>query len=141
MVAHRTPGAGSFAAACAESTANGIGPVAGRRLVRVLDLIDNDRLMAEYRRLHAPGAVWPEVIAHIRDTGVLDMEIWCTGNRLVMIMTVIESFPRDVPVPASVAAWERLMDTFQRRLPGTPAGVKWRAMTSVFALEGAGEPS
>jgi len=77
-VAHRTLGTGSFAAACAESASSGIGPAAGRRLVRVLDLIDDDGLIVEYRRLHAPGAVWPEVIAHIRDTGVLDMEIWCT---------------------------------------------------------------
>jgi len=71
----------------------------------------------------------------------VDMEIWCTGNRLVMIMTVTENFPRDVPEPACVAVWERLMDTFQRRLPSTPAGVKWRAMTRIFSLEGAGDSS
>jgi L-rhamnose mutarotase len=51
-----------------------------RRLVRTLDLVDDAELMMEYRRRHAPGAVWPEVVAHIRSIGVKDMEIWCTGR-------------------------------------------------------------
>jgi L-rhamnose mutarotase len=139
-VAESTTRTGSIAAACADGVA-GTRPATARRLVSVLDLVDDDRLIAEYRRRHAPGAVWPEVIAHLRDKGVLDMEIWCAGNRLVMIMTVTENFPRDVPEPPSVAGWERLMDTFQRRLPGAPAGLKWCAMTRIFTLEGVGDSS
>jgi len=109
-----------------------------RRLVRALDLIDNSRLIEEYRATHAPGAVWPEITAHIRSMGVTDMEIWGTGNRLVMIMTVAADFPRNVPEPARVAEWERLMDSFQQRLPGAPAGEKWITMTRIFALDAEG---
>jgi L-rhamnose mutarotase len=82
--------------------------------------------------------VWPEVIAHIRSTGVTDMEIWCMGNRLIMIMTVAEDFPRDVPEPSRVTDWEKLMDSFQQRFPGAPADEKWTAMTRIFALEESG---
>jgi len=111
-----------------------------RRLVRALDLVDDAELMMEYRRRHAPGAVWPEVVAHIRSIGVKDMEIWCTGTRLVMIMTVAEDFPRDVPEPVRVTDWERLMDSFQQHLPGATTGEKWTAMTRIFTLEQSGEP-
>jgi L-rhamnose mutarotase len=109
--------------------------VTARRLVRALDLIDDARLIAAYRSRHAPGAVWPEVIAHIRATGVLGMEIWSTRDRLVMIMEVAEDFPRKVTEPTQVAAWEAQMGTLQRPLPGTPPGEKWRDLTRIFALD------
>ena len=109
-----------------------------RRLVRALDLVDDAGLMREYRRRHAQGAVWPEVIAHIRALGVEDMEIWCTGSRLVMIMTVSEDYPRNVSESARVTDWELQMDSFQQRLPGVAAGEKWAAMTRIFALEESG---
>ena len=74
-----------------------------RRVVRALDLIDDEGIITEYRRRHAPGTVWPEVIAHLRATGVLDMEIWSVGSRLFMILAVTEDFPRDIAEPARVA--------------------------------------
>jgi L-rhamnose mutarotase len=139
-VAQRTTHTGSIAATHKEGAASAR-PLGARRLVSVLDLVDDDRLIAEYRRRHAPGAVWPEVIEHLRDRGVLDMEIWTAANRLVMVMTVTENFPRDVPEPPRIAVWERMMDAFQLRLPGTPLGVKWLGMTRIFTLDWAGEPS
>lgn len=113
----------------------------GRRLVRTLDLVDDVHLIDAYRSRHAPGAVWPEVIAHIRATGVLGMEIWCTRNRLVMIMEVAVDFPRKVAEPAQVAAWERQMEEYQQLLPGTPPGEKWIELTRIFALDGSNEVS
>jgi L-rhamnose mutarotase len=109
--------------------------MSGRRLIRALDLIDDARIIADYRSWHEPGAVWPEVIAHIRATGVLDMELWNVGNRLFMILEVAEDFPRDVREPARVADWERLMSTFQRPLAGASPGKKWLDMTRIFALD------
>ena len=106
-----------------------------RRLVRALDLVDDAGLIAEYRRWHAPGSVWPEVTAYIRATGVLHMEIWHVGNRLVMLLDVTEDFPREVPEPARVTEWERLMSTFQRPLNGTFSGEKWATLTRIFTLD------
>jgi L-rhamnose mutarotase len=105
-----------------------------RRLVRALDLIDDARIIADYRSRHAPGAVWPEVIAHIRATGVLEMEIWLVRNRLFMILEVTEDFPREVAEYARVADWERLMSTFQQPLPDAQGGPKWSEMTRIFSL-------
>ena len=105
------------------------------RLARALDLIDDARLIEEYGRRHQPGAVWPEVIQHIRATGVLEMEIWWVSNRLFMILEVADDFPRVVAEPAAVVEWERLMSEFQQPLAGGAAGdPKWREMTCIFSL-------
>jgi L-rhamnose mutarotase len=109
--------------------------VTGRRVVRALDLVDDEHLIDAYRSRHAPGAVWPEVIEHIHATGVLGMEIWCTRNRLIMVMEVSEDFPRKVTECAQVAAWERQMEEFQQRIPGAPLAEKWTEMTRIFALD------
>jgi L-rhamnose mutarotase len=112
-----------------------------RRLVRALDLIDHARLISDYRSRHAPGAVWPEVIRHIRATGVLEMEIWLVKNRLFMILEVTDDFPREVAEHARVADWERLMSKFQQPLPGAPGDPKWIELTRIFSLQDASEVS
>jgi len=102
----------------------------------VLDLVDDAALIAEYEARHAPGAVWPQVIAHIRATGVEAMEIWRSGDRMVMIAEVADDYPRSVPEPPETAEWEKRMWRFQRPLPHAGAGEKWLPMTRIFALDG-----
>jgi L-rhamnose mutarotase len=99
-----------------------------------LDLRDDAALIAEYEARHAPGAVWPEVIAHIRATGVESMEIWRTGDRLVMIAETAQDYPRAIAVPPVVERWEEAMWRFQRPLPNAGPGEKWVAMHPVFTL-------
>jgi L-rhamnose mutarotase len=112
-----------------------------RRIVRALDLVDDEVIIAEYRRWHAPGAVWPEVAQHIRETGVRSMEIWGVGNRLFMILEVSDDFPRPVPEPDRVRDWERLMSEWQRPLPQASADAKWTELSQVFSLDGSREKS
>ncbi|MGE6321257.1 L-rhamnose mutarotase [Pseudomonas oryzihabitans] len=54
------------------------------RYCLLLDLRDDPALIAEYERQHA--AVWPEVIAHLREAGVVNMTIWRLGCRLTMLL-------------------------------------------------------
>jgi L-rhamnose mutarotase len=106
-----------------------------RRLCFVLDLVDDAALIAEYERRHAPGAVWPQVVAHIRAQGVEEMEIWRAGDRLVMIAQVAADYPRPVAEPPEVAAWEELMWRFQRPLAQAGEGEKWVALRRIFNLD------
>jgi L-rhamnose mutarotase len=106
-----------------------------RRVVRALDLVDDERLIAEYRRWHAPGAVWPEVLQFIRESGIVSMEIWGVANRLVMVLEVADGFPRAVAQPPRVQEWEQLMSVYQRLIPNTPAGEKWTECSRVFATD------
>ena len=47
-----------------------------RRYVRTMDLRSDPDLIAEYRRRHARGNVWPEVVAGIREVGITAMDIF-----------------------------------------------------------------
>jgi L-rhamnose mutarotase len=79
--------------------------------------------------------VWPAVIDHIRASGVEAMEIWRTGDRMIMIAEVADDYPRKVEVPVETDRWEELMWRFQRPLPHAAEGEKWLPMTRIFSLE------
>lgn len=99
-----------------------------------LDLVDDAELIAAYEAWHAPGRVWPAVLADIRAQGIVDMEIWRAGDRLMMIVTAGGDFPRSRAVEPAAAEWERLMSRFQRALPQAEPGQKWTPMARIFAL-------
>ncbi len=106
-----------------------------RRFCFVLDLIDDAALIADYEARHAPGSVWPDVVAHIRAQGVENMQIWRAGDRLVMIVEAAEDYPRDLPAPPEIDRWEASMWRFQRPLPFARDGEKWVAMSRIFDLD------
>ncbi len=104
-----------------------------------LDLRDDAVLIDEYCRLHE--RIWPEIAATIRVAGIVDMQIWRTGNRLVMVMETDHSFDAAAKALADarnpkVAEWEALMWRFQQPLPWADAGQKWVPMTQIFSLIG-----
>lgn len=105
-----------------------------RRIVFALDLVADAALIAAYEERHGPGAVWPDVVADIRQRGILEMEIWRVDERLVMIAEAADDYPR-APEPSlqsTVARWETEMDAFQRPIRAT--GAKWAQMHRIFSL-------
>jgi L-rhamnose mutarotase len=102
-----------------------------------LDLKDDPTLIAEYEAWHQN--VWPEVKDSIISSGIVNMEIFRTGNRLFMIMETDESFSfeRKSIMDATnvkVQEWEALMWKFQQPLPWARAGEKWILMEKIFQL-------
>jgi L-rhamnose mutarotase len=108
--------------------------LSGRTLLFALDLVDDPQLIAEYENHHRPGGVWDEILRDIRAQGVLDMEIWRTGNRLVMMASVDDDYPRDRQGEPKVEAWEELMWKYQQALPDAKPGEKWVPLTKIFDL-------
>lgn len=105
-----------------------------RRLCFALDLVDDAALITEYEAWHAPGAVWPEITADILAAGILDMEIWRTGDRMMMILTVTNDYPRFRTPEPREPAWQALMSKFQKPLPHAAPGEKWLEMNRIFSL-------
>lgn len=103
-----------------------------------LDLRDDPNLIARYEELHRQ--VWPDVVRHIREHGVLSMEIYRIGTRLLMIMETDDAIfdadrmARAAETDAAVRQWEDLMWKFQAPTPWTPTGQKWMPMQRIFDL-------
>ena len=102
-----------------------------------LDLVNDDKLIAEYEAYHEK--VWPEIKKSITDAGIVQMEIYRFTNRLFMIMEVNEEFSfakkgeADAADP-KVQEWEQLMWKYQQAIPGSKPGEKWVLMDKIFSL-------
>lgn len=102
-----------------------------------LDLKDDPALIAEYECLHQQ--IWPQISAHLRRHGVLDMQIWRLGTRLFMVMDTApgfsaEAFERASASDPKVQEWEALMWRFQQPTPWTLPDEKWAPMAQIFSL-------
>ena len=101
------------------------------------DLKDDEKLISEYKAYHKN--VWPEIIKSIKDSGILNMEIYNKGNRLFMIMEVNASFSFDKKAEMDlnnpiVQEWETLMWKYQQKVPMAKEGEKWLVMDAIFKL-------
>jgi L-rhamnose mutarotase len=108
-----------------------------KRYCLALDLKDDPQLIAEYKKHHEK--IWPEITASIKDSGIERMEIYCTGNRLFMIMETADDFSfegksKQDQGNAKVQTWETLMWRYQQALPTAKVGEKWVLMERIFNL-------
>ncbi len=111
-----------------------------RRFCFACDLKEDPALMEEYKNYHTPGNTWPEITQSIKDAGIVDMQIFLTGNRMFMIMEVDETFDADRKAKMDadnpkVQEWEQLMWGFQQELPWAKPGEKWITLKKIFELE------
>jgi L-rhamnose mutarotase len=109
-----------------------------RRYCLTLDLKNDPKLIAEYRRYHEK--IWPEITDSIKSAGIVDMEIYLLGARMFMVMEVNERFSFDAKAKADrgnpkVREWEELMWRFQEPLVEAKPGEKWLLMERIFKLE------
>jgi L-rhamnose mutarotase len=111
------------------------------RSVLAVDLKDDPGVIERYKLHHRQ--VWPEVLASLRRAGIVDMNIYLLGCRLVMVVdTDGQDYRRCFAAHASshprVIEWETLMRSLQQPPPGAPPGEWWTAMRPVFSLMAAG---
>lgn len=106
-----------------------------KKFCLALDLKNDEKLIAEYESYHQQ--VWPEILKSIKDSGIKQMEIYRTGNRLFMIIEASEEFTFEKKSMADadnskVQQWEELMWKYQQSLPGSKPGEKWVLMKKIF---------
>jgi L-rhamnose mutarotase len=109
-----------------------------RRYCLTLDLKDDPKLIAEYKRYHEK--IWPEITKSIKDAGIVDLEIYSLGTRMFMVMEVDDQFSFERKAKADrantkVREWEELMWKFQKPLSNARSGEKWLLMERIFKLE------
>lgn len=112
--------------------------MAAQKYCLALDLKEDNLLIAQYKSYHQ--AVWPEIIASIKDSGIEVLDIYCVGNRMCMIIEANERFSFESKSKldtnnSKVQQWEELMWKFQQALPWAKSGEKWMIMEKIFELK------
>ena len=102
-------------------------------------MVDDPALIAEYEHWHKSENAWPEIKKSIVDSGITNMEIYRTGNRLFMIMDTDDDFrfENKAAMDASnpkVQEWEAFMWKFQKPIPWAKENEKWILMDKIFQL-------
>ncbi|MCC6177496.1 MAG: L-rhamnose mutarotase [Chloroflexi bacterium] len=101
-----------------------------------LQLVDDPEKIAEYKRQHQ--AVWPGVLARLREVGIERMQIFFVGTTLFMYVDTtdefdpVRDFDRVNDDPESKRWNEWMAATFQQRDPHAKPGEWWALMERVF---------
>lgn len=110
-----------------------------KRYVQTMELKEDPELIAEYRRRHARGEVWQEIIDGIRAVGILEMEVYLSGTCLVMVVDAPADFDWDVAMARLATLprqqeWEEYMALFQQCRAEATSNEKWQMMDRLFHL-------
>ena len=110
-----------------------------KRYCLAVDLKNDPKLIAEYEYWHEAENGWPEIHKSIVAAGVIDMQIYRTGNRLMMVMDTTDDYDADRKAVMDannpkVQEWEQFMWKFQQPVPWAGEGEKWVPMKMIFKL-------
>ena len=111
-----------------------------KRYCKALTLKNDQYLIESYKKVHAPGAVWPEITRGMKDVGIIDMEIYLLGNQLFMIMDTVPDFDHDKAMTKLGAMpqqseWEAYVSQFQNTSEDASADEKWQLMERIYKLD------
>ena len=110
-----------------------------KRYVQTLDLRDDPDMIREYRKWHSEEFQWKEIREGIRAVGILEMEIYILGTRLVMIVDAPEDFDwksamdKLATLPRQ-AEWEAFVAKLQGCRADARSDEKWQMMERMFYL-------
>lgn len=111
-----------------------------KRYCKTLLLKNDPELIQEYRKVHAPGASWPEIAKGAKETGIIDLEIYIYGNHLFMIMDTVPDFDHDKAMlelsrKPRQQEWETFVSRFQHTSPDASSNEKWQLMERIFEMD------
>ena len=112
-----------------------------KRFCKTLELKNDAGLIEAYKKVHAEGAAWPEIIQGIQEVGIIDMEICIAGTRLFMIMDTVPDFDHEkamveLALKPRQKEWEAYVSKFQRSSADATADEKWQMIERIFKLPG-----
>jgi L-rhamnose mutarotase len=84
--------------------------------VYAADMHDDPASIAAYEAWHRADKIWPSIVRAIRESGITDLELFRTGERLIMIIEAPDGSSPEARAAKDAAnrdvqAWEALMST------------------------------
>ena len=110
-----------------------------KRYVQFLEISSDPELVAQYRKWHSEEYSWKEVRDGIMEVGILEMEIYILGSKLVMIVDTAPEFQGDEAMSRLAtlprqAEWEAFVSKFQGCSAEARSDEKWQPMERMFRL-------
>ncbi|MBO4802045.1 MAG: L-rhamnose mutarotase [Bacteroidaceae bacterium] len=110
-----------------------------KRYVQTMDLKNDPALIAEYRRRHSHEEAWKEIRKGISEVGILEMEVYLLGTRIVMVVDTPLDFDWDTAMARLATLprqqeWEEYMAMFQDCRKDATSDEKWQMMDRIFYL-------
>ena len=111
-----------------------------KRYCKTLSLKSDPQLIEDYKKVHAPGAAWPEITQGMREIGIIYMEIYILGTRLFMIMDTVADFDHDKAMTELAqkprqSEWEAYVSRFQQTSANATADEKWQLMERIYKMD------
>jgi len=110
-----------------------------KRYCQILEITDNPKLIALYKECHNKDNHWKEIREGIRSVGILEMEMYISSNKVIMIVETGLDFDWDdsmnklATLPRQ-AEWEEFVATLQGCDPKATSTQKWTPMERMFYL-------
>ena len=119
-------------------------PFKTKRYCQTMELKDDAELIRKYCLAHDEQHFRPEIMAGMREVGILEMEVYIAGNRLVMIVEAHEDFNWDDAMARLATLpgqqeWEEYVAQFQNCSAEATSDEKWQMMTRIFHIYDKGE--
>ena len=110
-----------------------------KRYVQTLELRDYPDMIKEYLKWHSDEYHWKEIRDGIKAVGILEMEIYILGTRLVMIVDAPEDFDWQAAMDKLAtlprqAEWEAFVARLQGCRADARSDEKWQMMERMFYL-------
>ncbi|MCH5346195.1 MAG: L-rhamnose mutarotase [Muribaculaceae bacterium] len=110
-----------------------------KRYCLTLDLVNDPDLIAQYRHLHSPEGIWPEIPEGIKAVGITGMDIYLLDTRLFMILEMPDDVDRDEAMARLATLprqqeWEETVGRCQQCDPDATSAGKWQLMQQIFTL-------
>lgn len=110
-----------------------------KRFVQTMQLKDDSELIRKYREAHDKEHFWHEIEEGIKQVGILEMEIYISGNTLVMIVDAPLDFNWDEAMTRLATLprqeeWERYVAAFQDCDENATSDQKWQMTERMFYL-------
>jgi L-rhamnose mutarotase len=111
-----------------------------KRYCKALKLEDDPELIEAYKKVHAPGAAWPEITQGMREVGIVDMEIYILGTQLFMIMDTRADFDhekamKELATKPRQSEWEAYVSQYQKTSAEASADEKWQLMERIYKMD------
>ena len=110
-----------------------------KRYVQTLELANDPELIKQYKKWHSEEYQWKEIRDGIKEVGILEMEIYILGTKLVMIVDAPLDFDWDSAMARlstlpRQAEWEAFVAKFQGCSAEARSDEKWQMMDRMFYL-------